>query len=185
MHTGPAGNLDCFRFLQGYRKAWCNLRSCYQQSKISQCLRQERGGWMCEVRDLLSSSHLRVSFQTQDTYLRGDVTLEFRLYLDLEGPIRRDDSNQSRQINEGDIQKHNQLHSYILRGFFLLNRGLCRLIFFFFCPSSMQDLSSPTRDQTGRPLHWKCSLNHWTSREGYFLTASYIFKNNLFDNEYM
>ena len=46
----------------------------------------------------------------------------FRLYLDLERPIRMDDSTQSRQINgKGTCSKHNQLHSYILCGFFLLN----------------------------------------------------------------
>ena len=43
----------------------------------------------------------------------------FQLYLDLERPIRMDDSTQSRQINgKGAYNKHNQLHSYILCGFF-------------------------------------------------------------------
>lgn len=98
---------------------------CYQQSKISQCLRQERGGWMCEVRDLLSSSHLRVSFQDSGYIFHGKGVMwpwRFRLYL----AFRRTNCKGMIPINldrstKGTYKKHNQLHSYILRGFFLLN----------------------------------------------------------------
>ena len=37
--------------------------------------------------------------------------------------------------------------------------------FFFFLLCGMWDLSSLTRDRTHTPLHWKQSLNHWTTRE--------------------
>ena len=35
---------------------------------------------------------------------------------------------------------------------------------FLAMPCSMWDLSSPNKDQT-QDLHWKCSLNHWTTGE--------------------
>ena len=38
------------------------------------------------------------------------------------------------------------------------------ILFFLVPPCSMWDLSFWSRDQT-LPLHWKCSLNHWTARE--------------------
>ena len=34
-----------------------------------------------------------------------------------------------------------------------------------FCPWSMWDLNSPTRDQTHTPCMGRCSRNHWTARE--------------------
>ena len=46
------------------------------------------------------------------------------------------------------------------------------LLFWFFWPRGMWDLSSLTRDQTHTPCIGSRSLNHWTARE----VPTYIFK---------
>lgn len=76
-HTGTCRKPGLFQIPSRIQESLMQSERCYQQSKISQCLRQERGGWMCEVRDLLSSSHLRVSFQ--------DSGYIFARWCDLEG----------------------------------------------------------------------------------------------------
>lgn len=67
-------------------------------------------------------------------------------------------------VNEKNFSAHLLLNKYIQEGL--------RSLHFFFSPflvvllGMWRDLNSLTRGSNLHAVHWKSSLNHWTSREG-------------------